>query len=175
VWFYGEPSLTIGRACLLYMLLFLASVVFLGSESLRTRDHTLLSQIGDIPFRRLLRLGRSRWRYSNPPSRGCDSCKVGVKIVLRPTVSRQFCLEPESESYVTTDSQSASLSWNKAPIWGLRPDINYCLTITVLFCGALSLTRGRVCLLYMLLALASAVLLRSESLCSRDHILLSQI
>jgi hypothetical protein len=42
-------------------------------------------------------------------------------------------LESESESYVMTDSQSASLSWNKAPIWGLRPDINYCLTITVLF------------------------------------------
>jgi hypothetical protein len=29
----------------------------------------------------------------------------------------------ESESYVTTDSQSASLSWNKSPIWGLRPDV----------------------------------------------------
>jgi hypothetical protein len=47
--------------------------------------------------------------------------------------------EPESESYVTTDGQSASLSWNKPPIWGLRPDINYCLIITVLFLwGALS-------------------------------------
>jgi hypothetical protein len=28
----------------------------------------------------------------------------------------------EPESYVTTDGQSASLSWNKSPIWGLRPD-----------------------------------------------------
>jgi hypothetical protein len=28
----------------------------------------------------------------------------------------------ESESYVTTDSQSGSLSWYKAPIRGLRPD-----------------------------------------------------
>jgi hypothetical protein len=27
-----------------------------------------------------------------------------------------------SESYITTDSQSASLSWNKAPTWGLQPD-----------------------------------------------------
>jgi hypothetical protein len=27
--------------------------------------------------------------------------------------------EPETESYITTDGQSASLSWNKAPIWGL--------------------------------------------------------
>jgi hypothetical protein len=26
-------------------------------------------------------------------------------------------------------SQSASLSWNKAPIWGLRPDFHYCQTI----------------------------------------------
>jgi hypothetical protein len=35
---------------------------------------------------------------------------------------------PESESYITTDGQSASLSWNKAPIWGLRPDLDYCQT-----------------------------------------------
>jgi hypothetical protein len=52
--------------------------------------------------------------------------------------------ESESESYITTDSESAGLSWNKAPIWGLRPDIYLSLTITVLFCGVPSLTRGRV-------------------------------
>jgi hypothetical protein len=33
------------------------------------------------------------------------------------------------ESYITTDGQSASLSWNKAPIWGLRPDFYYCQTV----------------------------------------------
>jgi hypothetical protein len=32
---------------------------------------------------------------------------------------------PWVESYVTTDGQSASLSWSKAPIWGLRPDLYY--------------------------------------------------
>jgi hypothetical protein len=32
----------------------------------------------------------------------------------------------ESESYITTDGQPASLSWNKVPIWGLRPDLYYC-------------------------------------------------
>jgi hypothetical protein len=32
----------------------------------------------------------------------------------------------ESESHITTDGQSVSLPWNKAPIWGLRPDIYYC-------------------------------------------------
>jgi hypothetical protein len=31
----------------------------------------------------------------------------------------------ESESYVTTDGQPASLSWSKAPTWGLRPDLYY--------------------------------------------------
>jgi hypothetical protein len=44
-----------------------------------------------------------------------------------------------SESYVTTDGQSASLSWNKAPIWGLRPDFCYCQTVAgLLMWGALS-------------------------------------
>jgi hypothetical protein len=56
--------------CLLYMLLALASEVFLGSESLGTRDHILLSQFCDFPFRRLLRLARSRCRYSTPPPHG---------------------------------------------------------------------------------------------------------
>jgi hypothetical protein len=37
--------------------------------------------------------------------------------------------ESESESYVTSDGQSASLSWNKAPIWGLRPDFYYCQSV----------------------------------------------
>jgi hypothetical protein len=51
----------------------------------------------------------------------------------------------QRQSYVTTDGQSASLSWNKAPIWGLWPDLYYCLTVTAFWCGAHSLTRGRVC------------------------------
>jgi hypothetical protein len=43
-----------------------------------------------------------------------------------------------SESYVTTDGQPASLSWHKAPFWGLRPDLYYCLTVAgLLIWGAL--------------------------------------
>jgi hypothetical protein len=34
-----------------------------------------------------------------------------------------------SQGYVTTDGQSASLSWNEALIWGLRPDLYYCQTV----------------------------------------------
>jgi hypothetical protein len=70
----------------LYMLLALASAVFLGSESLGTRDHILLSQIWGFPFRRLLRLAGSRWRYSTPPPHGL--IYVPPKLVL--TGSSQF-------------------------------------------------------------------------------------
>jgi hypothetical protein len=35
--------------------------------------------------------------------------------------------------------QSGSLSWNKAPIWGLRPDLYYCQTVAgLLMCGTFS-------------------------------------
>jgi hypothetical protein len=38
-----------------------------------------------------------------------------------------------------TDGQSASLSWNKSPIWGLRSDLCYCQTVAgLLIWGALS-------------------------------------
>jgi hypothetical protein len=67
---------------------------------------------------------------------------------------------------------SRPVSWNKAPIWGLRPDFYYCHLRDCWF-GALPLTRGRVCRLQLLLALASAVILGSESSGTRDHILLS--
>jgi hypothetical protein len=41
--------------------------------------------------------------------------------------------QSQNQSYVTTDGQSASLSWNKASIWGLRPDLHYCQTVACLF------------------------------------------
>jgi hypothetical protein len=76
----------------------------------------------------------------------------------------EFESESESESYVTTDGQSASLSWYKAPIWGLRPDFFIAVgQLRLCWYGALSLTRGRVCRLQLLLVLDSAIILRSES------------
>jgi hypothetical protein len=41
----------------------------------------------------------------------------------------------QSQSFVTTDSQSASLSWYQAPIWGLRPDFYYVRQLRVCLCG----------------------------------------
>jgi hypothetical protein len=52
------------------LLLALASADIFGSDSHGTRDHNLLSQIRDFPFRRLLRLAGLRWRYSTLPLHG---------------------------------------------------------------------------------------------------------
>jgi hypothetical protein len=51
LWFcwYGVPSLTRGRVCILELLLGLTSAVILGFESRRTHDHILLFQIWDFP------------------------------------------------------------------------------------------------------------------------------
>jgi hypothetical protein len=73
-----------------------------------------------------------------------------------------------------TGCPSASVSWNKEPIWGLRPDFSV-RQLCVCWFGALSLTRDRVCRLQFLLSLASAVILGSESLGTRDNILLSNL
>jgi hypothetical protein len=59
--------------------------------------------------------------------------------ILSPQPPVQNSLTTESESYVTTDGQSASLSWYKAPIRGLRPDFfffcrsEYGIRLTVMF------------------------------------------
>jgi hypothetical protein len=59
-----------------------------------------------------------------------------VFLIMDPKYT--FCLSPywqinwSLESYVTTDGQSASLSWNKAPIWGLPLDFYYCQTVAAL-------------------------------------------
>jgi hypothetical protein len=58
------------------------------------------------------------------------SCLRLTASQLRLTANKS---QSQSQSYVTTDGQSASLSWNKAPIWGLRPDFHYSQTIAVFF------------------------------------------
>jgi hypothetical protein len=157
--FCGVPSLTRGRVCLLYMLLTFASAVFLGSGSLGTRDHILLSQIWDFPFHRLL-----------------DSQGHGGGI--RPRLHTGNCLNKncQSQSHIATDSQSVSKSWCRSPSRAHDQIFITLLTATVLFFVGRPLWRQvGVCLLYMLLTLASAVFLWSESLGTRDHILLSHI
>jgi hypothetical protein len=95
------------------MLLTLASVVILESESLETHDHILLSQIRDspnledqvpriyiprehggpvispgtgFPSRRLLRLAGRRWGYSTPPPHGINTVSL-CNLLFEITVS----------------------------------------------------------------------------------------
>jgi hypothetical protein len=83
-------------------------------------------------------------------------------------------LELKSQSYFTTGGLPPNIwSWLQAS-WDSRPALIFQLNR----CGhspyvRTSVTRGWVCRLQLLLALASAVILKSESLESHDHILLS--
>jgi hypothetical protein len=78
-----------------------------------------------------------------------------ARLALRVCSSLRVVIESESQSYITTYGQSASLSWNKAPIWGLRTDFYYCQTFAgLLMWGTLS-DESRVCSLLLLLVLAS--------------------
>jgi hypothetical protein len=82
--------------------------------------------------------------------------------------------QSQSQSYVTTYGQSASLSWCQAPNYGRSPDLYYCQAVVrLLLCGVVSDERtGR---LILLLAFASAIILGSESHRTQDHILPCQI
>jgi hypothetical protein len=142
------------------MLLVLASAVFLGSDSLGTRDHILVSQIWGCPFRRLLRLAGSRWRYSTPPPHGYGRVWVWVLCYDRQSVGQPVLVESTHPGLTTR--------------YFFRSEYGIRLTRS-LFCGTPSLTRGRVCLLYVPLALASAVFFGPSPLGLGDRILLSQI
>jgi hypothetical protein len=79
--------------------------------------------------------------------------------------------ECQNQSYFTTGSLPLiSSPWRQAPLHP-RPEFlfsNWTIAVTVL-------TRGWVCILQLLLALTSAVILRSEFRRAHDHILPSQI
>jgi hypothetical protein len=55
----------------------------------------------------------------------CTQSPLGLGFYYSVGLSR---LSSWVEFDITTDGQPASLSWNKAPIWGLRPDLDYCQT-----------------------------------------------
>jgi hypothetical protein len=80
-----------------------------------------------------------------------------------------------SHNYVTTDCQSASLSWCWHTFEAHEQIFIIVSQLRFYWCGAPSLTRGWVCSLQQLLGLASSIILRFESRRTHYHILFSQI
>jgi hypothetical protein len=80
-----------------------------------------------------------------------------LRLILRPTVSLPVCLGIKHPS--------GAYDQIFITAWQLR----------ICSCGALSLTRGRVCRLQLLLVLTSALIFGSVSRWTCDHILLTQI
>jgi hypothetical protein len=80
-------------------------------------------------------LSNGNWKLSTICSAISSQSPLQISTVL-PTLTR---LAKVKVSYVTTDGQSASLSWNKAPIWGSKQDLYYCQAVAgLLMWGALS-------------------------------------
>jgi hypothetical protein len=125
VCWWGALSLTRGQVCRWQLLLTFASAVILRSESPGTRNHILLSQIRDLPFRRLLRLTRLRWRYSTSPPYG-DLSSVAFSLLL---VS--FLPEVGFGSTVWRSPSTVELS---------------CSSLLLCFGGSLPCARKRVCM-----------------------------
>jgi hypothetical protein len=160
------------RVCHLQLLLVITSAVILGSKSHRTCDHILLSQIryspnleGQVP---VFISPRKRVAQLYPPT-------LGYGGGIRTRLHTSFSLRSRSQSHIATDGQSISKSWCRAPSGAHGQIVINIWQLWSCFSRAPSLTRGRVCLLYMLLVLASVVFLGSESLGTRDCNLLSQI
>jgi hypothetical protein len=152
---YVTPSLTRNWVCHLQLLLAPDSAVILRFESRGTHNHILLSQARDSPNLegQVPVFIPSRYRMARLYPQALGSLFVsfydsqGYGGGIRTRLHTRSPAWTRNQSYVTTDGQSANLSWNKAPIWGLRPDLYYCQTVAGLWCGARSLTRGRVCCL----------------------------
>jgi hypothetical protein len=87
----------------------------------------------------------------------CTTCVLSLSLMLRPTVRRPV--------YLGIKHPSGSYDQIFITVRYMR----------VCWCGALSLTKGRICRLQFLLALVSAVILGFESPGIHGHILLSQI
>jgi hypothetical protein len=67
-----------------------------------------------------------------------------VATIISNTCHPYLQFYSQSQSYVTTDGQSACLSWCQASIWGPRPHFYHCQTVAcLLMCGAFSDKTGR--------------------------------
>jgi hypothetical protein len=150
-----------GRICNLRSLLGLASAISLGSQSRGTRAHISLSQFWDS-----INL-KDQVRVFISARKGLTQLYPG-RWARRPQ---------QSQSYLTTDGQSASLSCDSLPIL-----LSLSQKLSTDTCCSFSMwrpvwTRGRVwnVLVQILLDHGYAVTLVSKSRRTSDHILLSHL
>jgi hypothetical protein len=163
------------------LLLAVASAVILRSEPHGNNDRILLSQIRDSPKLEgqvLVFISPRRWpshtsRHWVPFSSSPMTHRAIVEV-FEPA-STQASLS-HSKSKLCYDQRSVSQS---VLVWtthlGLKTRLLFIRQLRVCWCGAPSLMRGWVCRLQLLVVLTSAVILRSESRGTHDHILLSQV
>jgi hypothetical protein len=64
------------------------------------------------------------WRFVK-----CTYHTYSLLLKILPCALYASPVSKSKQSYVTTDSQLASLSWHEAPIWGLRLDLYYYQTV----------------------------------------------
>jgi hypothetical protein len=121
---YITSSLTREWVCYLQFLLAFVRKFSPRSESRDSRPYFTASD--------------SRLPFVSPPTTRRATVEVFEPASTWDSTSVTTPNESESESYVTTDGQSARLPWNKAPIWGLRPDFYWQRVTCLLIWGALS-------------------------------------
>jgi hypothetical protein len=160
------------------LILGFTKAVTLGSKSHRTHDHLLLSHlrlpqpVGPGPH---IYIPPEQSVPVKPPGTGFPFHRL-LRLARLHTGTNS--VQSQIQSYLTTESQSASLSWCQTTIRA-RDQFLLLLEIflrqlRVCYFVAPSLTRGGSCTLLLLLGIASAVALGSESRWTQGHILLSQ-
>jgi hypothetical protein len=119
----------------------------------------------------LLGSGFQRWTFpllSVPELSPASATSFSQQQLTTTETQHSLTATPsQSRRYVTTDGQSASLSWCQAPIWGPCSEIYYCQTVA----GSLmldALSEERTGCLQLLLAFTSAVIFGSQSRGTHD-------
>jgi hypothetical protein len=119
------------------------------SNYIAIANHTLQITAANIKSTPARSVFNNRFLVTNVNNGYSWNFRVQVLPVRRLSSNWTLSILPQqksqSQSHVTTDGQLGSLSWNKVPIWELRPDFYYCQTVAgLLMWGALSDERAGV-------------------------------
>jgi hypothetical protein len=123
---------------------------FIGTSvtiSLKYNKYTSISDLHTFQFTFAHELGFSvsishlLAKHLNTESNTSNHYEVFLLFLVQSpgNLGTQLNCQNQSQSYVMTDGQLASLSWHIAPIWNLGPDFYFCQTVVgLLMWGTLS-------------------------------------